>query len=346
MSNVNTVEKINFDEMVQMSVAQVFPEVFDNTATGRVMVRKHRHPDCVPSNPDYIPDAKTLRRVLAWWFSPMRQALGLWGETGTGKTEMLLYVADRLNEPVYMVKVHASLMPEDLEGSKELKASAKGIITADRLGLAAKAYAFGGLLILDEVDKSNAPLGCALHGLVEGKPWPIEQFSLVLNKHANCRVTGTANTNGAGGHERYHTSNRMDQALRSRFGWLQCGFPEPAHEMAILEKKFTKLPRLMRKECVHVANKLRDALLGEKRDGQVAEPINAVFSTRTLVNWCSYTMAFGPDALWGESLSFAFDGSVDPDCEQQVKDVIKLQLGDLLNKPVKEVVAHFGQVKP
>lgn len=346
MSNINTAVQVDFNEMVEAQADAIFPEVFSPGAAGKLMVRKNRHPDCIASNPDYIPDERNLRRALAWWFSPMRQALGLYGETGTGKTELLLYIADRLNEPVYLLKIHPALMPEDLEGSKELKASSAGVITKDRLGLAAKAYAYGGLVILDEVDKANAAVGCALHGMVEGKPWPVEQFGIVLQKHPLCRIAGTANTSGEGGHERYHTSNRMDQALRSRFGWLKCDFPSESQELEILSKKFTKLPRAMLREKIKLANAFRDALNGKGENGEAMEPINAVFSTRTLVNWASYTMAFGPKALWCESLSFAFDGSVDPECKDQCSDIIQRILGDYANLPVMDVVKNFQPVKP
>lgn len=319
--------KVDFYEMEEVCASELFPDVYQ---PGQVTLKRrlNRHPDCLPSNPDYVPENKILRLVLAWWFSPRLKALGLYGETGTGKTELLLYVADRLNEPVYLVKVHPALMPEDLEGCKDLAPSASGVISKNSPGLAAKAYRNGGLLILDEVDKVNAPLGCALHGLVEGKPWPIEQFNIVLNQHPMCRVAGTANTMGEGGHERYHTSNRMDQALRSRFGWLKTNFPDVPREMKILQRKFGKtIPAPMLRDKVKLANAFRDALLGPLRDGKVENPLNAVFSTRTLVHWCSYCIAFGPEFSWLESLEFAFWGSVDPECEDSAKAIIQRLFG-------------------
>ncbi len=345
VTNVKPLNKINYNQLIDVDGNKVFPDFF---TAGEVSfkIRKNRHPDCLPSNPMYIPCEQTLRRALAWWFAPMRQPLGLHGETGTGKTELLLYLADHLNEPVYIVKVHSALMPEDVEGSKELVNSDKGVITKNSLGLAAKAYRNGGLLVLDELDKANPAFGCSLHNLVEGKPWPIEQFGIVVNKHSLCRITATANTMGEGGHERYHTSNRMDQALRSRFGWLATDFPDRAHEFAILEKTFPMLPKPMIKDCVILANMFRDALLGPNRDGNIDEPINAVFSTRTLVNWCHYTITFGQKAKWMESLKFAFWGSLDPECESQALDIIQRQLGDLTNKTVKEVLGEFLPKKP
>ena len=334
--------KVDFYVMEEVCASEIFPDVYQ---PGQVKLKRraNRHPDCLPSNPDYVPDKTTLRRTLAWWFSPRLKSLGLYGETGTGKTDMLLYVADQLNEPVYMVKVHPALMPEDLEGCKDLAPHSAGVISKNSLGLAGKAYRNGGLLVLDEVDKVNAPLGCALHGLVEGKPWPIEQFNIVINQHPMCRVAGTANTMGEGGHERYHTSNRMDQALRSRFGWLQCHFPDNVRELAILTRMYgKKLPAAMLRDKIKLANAFRDALLGKNRDGKIDNPINAVFSTRTLVQWCNYCLAYGPDAPWRESLEFAFWGSVDYECQDEAKAIIQRLFNDKMDHLVKDVVSSYS----
>lgn len=350
MSNVQTIQEaqpINYFAIEEVPASIVFPEIYAQGEGPKIKRRANRHPDCVASNPDYIPDAKTLKRVLAWWFTPMRMALGLHGETGTGKTELLQYVADRLNEPFYLVQVHSQMMPEELEGSKDLVSTPEGVITRPTPGLAAKAYRNGGLLVLDEIDKSNAPLGCALHGLVEGKPWSIPQFSLTIRRHPMCRIAATGNTTGAGGHDRYHTSNRMDSALRSRIGWMQTHYPLPDREMKIMEKTFPKIPRPLVKDMVKLANAFRDACLGPAdangaRRGDLNDPISAVFSTRTLVNWGSYMIAYGQEAELNESLMFALDGAIDPESKQQSEDIIEQVFAGLINKPVGEVIRSYG----
>lgn len=344
-NTLKTVPKINFFEMEQVCGSTLFPEIYQ---PGEKMLnrRKNRHPDCQISNPDYIPDEKILRRSLGWFFGFPGKPLGLNGETGTGKTELALYIADRLNEPMYIVKVHPALMPEDLEGCKDLSPNGtSGVVTRNTLGLAAKAYRNGGILLLDEVDKCNGALGSSLHGLVEGKPWPIEQFSTILNMHPSFRCIGTANTMGEGGHDRYHTSNRLDQALRSRFGWLKTQFPDKVREMAIMDKKFPKLPHGMKKDMVKLGNAFRDALLGPNRDGNVDNPINCVFSTRTLVDWGKGIMAFGKSATWRESLDFAFQGSIDPEHYDSAKDIIQRLLANTIDKTVEEVVQEYIPVK-
>ena len=353
MSNLQPVQQtqVNFYAMEEVPASTLFPEVYAPGEGPKIKRRANRHPHCVTSNPDYFPDSKTLKRFLAWWFSPMKMSFGLHGETGTGKTEFFQFVADRLNEPFYLVQIDAQMSPESLGGEKDLVSTPNGVITRPTLGLAAQAYRNGGLLCLDEADKGSGPLGSALHGLVEGKPWSLPQFSMMIKRHPMCRIVLTGNTTGEGGHDRYHTSNRMDQALRSRIGWMKSHYPTPDREYKIMEKTFPMLPRSMIRDMIKLANDFRDALLGPAdlsgaRPGNVEDPINAVFSTRTLVNWGSGVMAFGQEAIWRESLDFAFDGSIDPECKADCLAIIKTCLDTDIDLAVKDVLAKYKGAQP
>ena len=116
-----TTTAIDYTEMVLVDANAVFPEVVPNAGERQVKMRKHRHPDCLPSNPDYIPDEGIFGTVFAWQQAPRQpRPLGLVGETGTGKTEMALYLADRLNLPLRVVKVTPGLTAAMLEGGYEL----------------------------------------------------------------------------------------------------------------------------------------------------------------------------------------------------------------------------------
>lgn len=328
---------IDYFAKVKVKASDVFPNI-DFSSEARVEMRKHRHQDCIESDPNYIPDERVLKRALSWWFGPQTQPLGLVGETGTGKTELLLYIADKLNEPIYMIKVHKAMLPEHLEGGKELVESAKGVITSDRYGLVAKGYSQGGLIIFDEVDKGNDALHASIHGLVEGKPWPLETFSTMIHKHKDCRITATANTMGEGGHARYHSSNRMDSALRARFGWLELKYLEQNQELEIMERKFKEIPNTMSRKMIKFGNAIRDALLGPDRDGKIADPIGAIFSTRHLVNWGVNLMSFGPNATWRESLDFTFNGSVEPESRDAVDAIIDTVFSNEIDKTVSELL--------
>jgi cobaltochelatase CobS len=329
---------IDYNSLELVDAHTVFPDVF---AIGEIKVKRrvHRHPDCILSNPMYVPDERVLRRSLAWFHSPQRQALGLHGETGTGKSDMALYIADKLNEPVYIVKVNSSMMPEHLEGGKELTVENGVSVTRDRFGPAVKAYLNGGLLLLDEVDKANEALQASMHGLVEGKPWPVEQFSLTITKHSMCRVIGTANTTGEGGHERYITSQKMDDAFRSRFGWLEVKYPTPAVELEIMKRHYKHLPNSLMVNMVKLGTSIREVVYAPDND------VKAVFSTRTLVNWGHYMMTFGLKAQGRESLDFVFDGSVDTDSKEAVNDITQRIFDNQLDLEVKDLLNQYQSAK-
>lgn len=316
-------QKIDYNQLETIDASTVFPDYFEK-GERKIKRRINRHPDCKESNPNYVPDEQVLKMALAWWHAPAQpQVLGLHGETGTGKTELLLFIADHLNEPVHMVKCHSALMPEDIEGARTLVDGKTPFMP----GPAVKAYSKGGLLIFDEIDKLNLATQPAIHGLVEGKPWPVEQLGVTLSKNPLCRIAATGNTTGEGGNEFYVSSQKMDDALRSRIGWIRTHYPEPQTELKILKKSFPQLPAELNFLMVKVANALRDARLGKDRKG-VDDPIGCICSTRTVVNWAFYTMTYGQQAPWKMALDFAMSGSIDPESEDEVNAIIQRVMED------------------
>ncbi|MCU8014969.1 AAA family ATPase [Shewanella sp. SM74] len=323
-----------------MAAQAIFPELFEQGSTAMLKRRKHRHPDCISSNSMYVPDAETAKLALVWLMAPKQMlSLGLQGHTGTGKTELALYLADKLNLPIYIVKIHARMNPQDLEGSYVLDVENGQTVTRKEYGPAAKAYLNGGILLLDEFDKASGELTSAMHLLVEGKPWPLEMFKETIQKHDQCFCIGTANTYGAGHDERYITSNQMDSAFLSRFMWLETHYPNIVQESIILEKFAPRLPLHLRNDAIKLANAFRDAALGVNRDGNVDDPIQCIFSTRVLVAWVYYIQAFGAFRTLKQSLDSVFLKSVPADDADIANEIVNKIFGDDINKPLKEILA-------
>ncbi|GGP69746.1 hypothetical protein GCM10009347_38680 [Shewanella algicola] len=336
---INTTTAIDYTEMEKVPAHVVFPELFEPSAV-MIQRRKNRHPDCIPSNPMYIPDPEVAKLALVWLVAPHQLlSLGLQGHTGTGKTELALYLADKLNLPIYIVKIHARMNPQDLEGSYVLDAEKNKTITRKEYGPAAKAYRNGGVLLMDEFDKASGELTSAMHLLVEGKPWPLEMFKETIAKHNQCYVIGTANTYGSGHDERYITSNQMDQAFLSRFMWLETQYPNVVQESKILEKFAPRLPLHLRNDIIKLANALRDAALGTNRDGDIDDPIQCIFSTRVMIAWAYYIQTFGAFRKLKQSLDAVFLKSVTPEDAGIVKDIVEKVFGDDINKPLKDLLA-------
>ncbi|MCO4320010.1 AAA family ATPase [Aliidiomarina quisquiliarum] len=324
--------------LVKVDAASTFSEVFSPGETA-IKVFNQRSERCIDANTKFVPNESLVRMFLGWQQAPKQPlCFGLHGHTGTGKTEFLLWVADRMNIPVYLVQCQPTLMPEDLEGFNQLKNGC----TSFELGAALQAYRDGGLLILDELDKLNEASGAYLHGLLEGKPITVAQTGETITKHPHCWIAATGNTKGQGGDEDYTSSQQMDMALRSRIGWLQVDYPEPATEMSILDKHFGKLlPKKMLREVIKVANDLRDAKFGKDRKG-TDTPVGVICSTRSLVNWMFYTIRFGKKQQWRASFNYALGGSIDPESEAEVQAIVQRRLGEALDVKVEDVIKAFS----
>lgn len=337
--NTNTNASIDHSEMEAVPAHIAFPEIFEPS---KIMLkrRKHRHEDCIPSNPMYVPDEENTKLALVWLQAPEQMlALGLQGHTGTGKTELAMYLADRLNLPLYIVKVHPRMNPQDLEGSYILDNDNGQTVTRKEYGPAAKAYINGGILLLDEVDKASEELTCAMHLLVEGKPWPLEMFKETLMPNKNYFCMGTSNTYGGGHDDIYVSSRQLDGAFISRFMWIETQYPTPVTEAKILEKIGGKLPIGIRNDAIRLANAFRDAALGVKRDGNVEDPIKCIFSTRVLVAWIYYIQGFGKFRSLKQSLDAVFLRSVGIDDKSIAQDIVDKIYGDDINLKLNDLLA-------
>lgn len=323
---------------VAVDGSAVFPEVYADKSP-MIKVFAERSERCVRANPNYVPDERLIRLWLAWQqadYQPM--CFGLNGHTGTGKTEFLYWVADRMNIPVYLLQCTSALAPEDIEGSMILRNGE----TSHQLGAVLQCYAKGGLIILDEIDKLNDDATAYLHSILEGKPVSVSHTGEMIEKHPNCWIAATGNTKGEGGSSLYTSSQQLDSAFRSRIGWIDCHYPDAARELDILMKSFgSLLPKAMLRDVVKVGNELRDLAFGTHRKG-LDNPVGVICSTRTLVNWMFYTIQFGMSMEWRVALEYVLNGSVDPESAVVVEEGIQRRLGDKLDRVVGEVAKLYS----
>jgi len=322
----------------KVSVSEVFPEVYPENGP-EIKVFNERSSRCVNSNKNYVPDETLVRLWLAWQQAQEQPlCFGLNGHTGTGKTEFLYWVADRMNIPVYLLQCTPALTPEDIEGVMTLKNGE----TSFQLGAILQAYKNGGLIILDEVDKLNEDATAYLHGVLEGKPVTVSLTGEMIEKNPLCWIAATGNTKGEGGSSLYTSSQQLDGAFRSRIGWIDCQYPDAARELDILIKNYgEKVPKAMLRDSVKMANELRDIAFGTERKG-IDNPAGVICSTRTLVNWIYYTIRFGQNVEWRMSLDYVLSGSVDPESSGKVGEAIQRRLGDKPDMKVGKVLELYS----
>lgn len=332
-----------WSEMELVDAGKVFAP---HIPTGMFKITRplHRHPKCIDSNPTYIPQRDVLRAILAWWCAPTRKlSLFMFGETGTGKTEMLLWFADRMNWPVSLTAVNESMRPEKAQGSYILFNGK----TPYRYGSVASAMKYGWCQIMDECDKGSGDFLSKLHTPAEYKPWQLDDTGEIITPHQNFRFCATANTNGGGDMTgRYHTSQRLDEAFRRRFAFVECDYPSAAVEDSILSTSYPEISKGTRHKMIKLAGQMRLALRAPQLEAKATTPealkklalpderLSCAFSTRVLVAWADYMTIFGVKHVpLRESFDFVFGNSLDEADEPAVYAIVHRIFGESFDHP-------------
>ena len=329
LQTVNDAATIDYSKKVAIDAGQLFPGLMPKGV--KIPMFANRMSLVPSSSPFYFPDPAIFRCAMKWLMAPRRQVgFGLWGETRTGKTELVRYLADKLNWPIQFVSCHADFRPYQLEGQNKLVDGDNGVITQFDYAAAAKAYKYGHILLLDEVDKLSPDVTAKLHLLAEGKPWPIDETGEVIDPHPNFRLFGTANTNGSGTSERYLSSSRMDEAFRRRWGWVKTDFLSAEQENEILLAVTNqKLPLPLILKMSQTASELRKLLQGDA-------PIATVIGTGTLIQWAEWILNFGEKSKLQESLDFCLLNGCDEDELDDIKAVLQRIWSNGLDKTLAE----------
>jgi len=135
--------------------------------------------------------------------------VALVGEAGSGKTHAAEQVARALGLDFFPVSFHAKMTSTDLRGYMD----AKGDYNESALY---RAFKSGGVLCLDEFDRSNTEVVVSLNNLLAGSSYLFPNNELV-KKHEDFRVVACQNTTGNGGSKQYAAAQRQDASTLNRF---------------------------------------------------------------------------------------------------------------------------------
>lgn len=138
----------------------------------------------------------------------------LYGPAGSGKNTICAQIAKALNMEFYYQNTLVTKF--DISGYK----NAQGEFEETA---AYKAMKNGGLLMLDELDNSQAEAIIALNAALANGYYTFgngEQVKL----HKNFRCMAAGNTNGQGATEEYCGRFAMDESSRDRFAFIQIGY--------------------------------------------------------------------------------------------------------------------------
>lgn len=329
------------------TLKKAFKDVFEGVQSEDLMNKPvfvmNGMPNVPALNPHYIPNAGSLEVALAWIYQPKRNlSLALYGETGTGKTEFVSYLANRLGFTLHRVSVSESMRPETLKGGTGIKNGE----TYFQESVVVKAYREGGILLLDELDKGSCDLHAALHPILEGKPLAIEKTGEVVEPHPLFRVIATCQTPGLADFSGRYTSLRgdMDEAVRRRFIWVGFQYPSVLDDVEILGRTAPKIPYTVRLKMSNFAAECRQAMTADAIDMEnidlgagINKNVSSALSTRVLVDWANMCMA-----LRNRPLANVFDLVFANACEaaerQTFIELAELKFGADFNKPMSELL--------
>lgn len=272
----------------------------------------------VPAPLNYTPNWDVFEMVLAWFSAKAIQPLWLSGPTGSGKSEMMLYLANMLGVPVSIISGSLDARGETMFVRTESRGEDGGTTLVSVPTDIICRYRDGGLIIIDEIDKFDSPVQSVLHPLCDYKELYVEGIGLI-KPHKLTKVCATANTVGEGGSMHYTNSVVVDAALRSRFCFLELGYPPAYLEFEILNNHYPMLHGELLKKLIEVASKVRDAF----ESGTVGLPI----STRTLVGWCHAIRIFKAKSL-RQSFAFVYGKSLSEDEREAAFDTLHAVVGD------------------
>ena len=217
-------------------------------------------PDRRPAAEDK-PIAETIADLLGADFNVL-----LTGPTGCGKTTVAMAAAERLGVDCYVVPCSAGmsehhllgrLMPTEADGWKFTPAPFS------------RAWAEGGLVILDEIDAADANVLLVLNSaLANGRL--VDGEGKTIMRHEHCYIMATANTAGGGATETYAGRSHLDASTVDRFSGaiLEMDYC-PIYEGANVDKAVLRFVRAVRRyieaESLPYACSTRFALAATKR---------------------------------------------------------------------------------
>ena len=139
------------------------------------------------------------------------------GPAGTGKTYAAEQVAKTFHLAFEAISVGAQTSKSDLLGF--MSANNEYVGTGFR-----RAFEFGGVFLMDEIDAGNANVLVIMNAALSGTQCAFPDG--MVNKHADFKFIGTANTYGTGASRQYVGRTQLDAATLDRFVTIEWNVDE------------------------------------------------------------------------------------------------------------------------
>lgn len=292
-----------------------------------VRVWDQPNPDVPEINKDFVWTPALFKDLAAWLGGNAKSKyignVYFYGPTGAGKSTAIEQFAALLGIPVYRVACNRRTEVQDCFGTIQLVQKPPKSATDKVAGFFGKVWSFlsgneaaevaegigrmlapvqteyidgpallanenEGILLLDELDQLDPSQGVGANTMLDRGRMTILATGRTVSWNPGMRIAATGNSNGTGeGAELYRGVMRQNLAFMQRFGMkIKASYPDAATEEAILKKLAPAITETGRKAMVRLAGECRAVHI------HAGGHLDAVISTRDLVNWALLTVSF------------------------------------------------------
>jgi MoxR-like ATPase len=261
---------------------------------GSMMIAQWDDANCPELVSDYIFDPMHLHNALIALNDKIPVNCWLAGERGTGKTNFVEQLANRLKRRLFKLNCHRDMRPADFLGSETI---VNGTIEFKPKLIATAIQHPGAIILLDEVSASDENSLIAMHPMLEKSPqrgitFPESNIKIPVGDYV--AFFAADNTKGYGNHL-FAGTTAMNTAFIDRFAYtLNFEYMDAAKESALIAGR-SGLPLTATDKIVQFANVARE----KARNGVLTQPP----SIRQLLAWASA-------CKMGMPVSIAFNNAV------------------------------------
>jgi len=261
---------------------------------GSMMIALWGDSNCPELVSDYVFDPMHLHNALIALNDKIPVNCWLAGERGTGKTNFVEQLANRLERRLFKLNCHRDMRPADFLGSETI---VNGTIEFKPKLIATAIQHPGAIVLLDEVSASDENSLIAMHPMLEKSPqrgitFPESNIKIPVGDYV--AFFAADNTNGYGNHL-FAGTTAMNTAFIDRFAYtMNFEYMDSAKESALIAGR-SGLPLTATDKIVQFANVARE----KARNGVLTQPP----SIRQLLAWASA-------CKMGMPVSIAFNNAV------------------------------------
>lgn len=234
-----------------------------------------------------------------------KQNILLRGDSGCGKTELVIYICNRLKKELGIVDMSI------LDGRTTLCGSTKLINGNTEIKPAkfAEMIQRDQVVLLDELSRGDAMANNVLLPVLDSRrTLHMDELGDIDNikVHPECTIWATANVGSE-----YTGTQNLDEALDNRFVQIQLGYAPVDYETEIMLHRFKSLTRTQAKKLANMANESR-------MNTMISHPI----STRKILTIANYvSMGLDPRMAAKQILSAAYSGKGDTSLDILLKQL-------------------------